>query len=141
MATETKKQLYDIREYADKVKASLAKLEQEKKPGEQVGKGGKSEVLLAAKDEIQKLIEKGYTAKQIAEALSGDDVFGILPKTITQLFATTVQKPNRTKQAARNAKKKKTQPAAPAAAAPKATDGKTPTEAGSLKIKKDSDDL
>ena len=140
MATGKKKQLYDIREYADKVKASLAKLEQEKKPGEQVGKGGKSEVLLAAKDEIQKLIEKGYTAKQIAEALSGDDVFGILPKTITQLFA-TVQKPKRTKQAARNAKQKKTQPAAPAAAAPQATDRKIPTEAGRLKIKKDSDDL
>jgi hypothetical protein len=140
MATEKNRRLYDIREYADKVKASLAKLEQEQKPGEQVGKGGKSEVLLAAKDEIQKLIEKGYTAKQIAEALSGDDVFGILPKTITQLFA-TVQKPKRTKQAAQNAKKNKIQPDAPAAAAPQATDRKTITAPGSLKIKKDSEDL
>jgi hypothetical protein len=139
MATEKNKRLYDIREYADKVKASLAKLEQEQKPGEQVGKGGKSEVLLAAKDEIQKLIEKGYTAKQIAEALHGD-VFGILPKTITQLFA-TVQKPKRAKQAVQNAKEKKTPPAAPAAAAAQATDRKAITEPGSLKIKKDSDDL
>ena len=40
---------------------------------------------------------------------------GILPKTITQLFA-TVQKPKRTKQTAQNAKEKKTQSDAPAAA-------------------------
>lgn len=78
--------MYDIDEYAKKAKAALTKLEQEQKPGEVSGKGNKSDVVMAIKADIQKLMEKGYTSKQIATALKEGDVFGILPKTITELM-------------------------------------------------------
>ncbi len=83
----TKQRLFEISEYSDKVRNSLKKLEQTQQPGQQSGKGSKTLVLEAAKAEIQELVKKGYTPKQIADALS-DDVFGIIPKTITQLLGT-----------------------------------------------------
>ena len=79
--------MYDIEEYAKKAKVALTKLEQTQKPGEMSGKGNKSDVVLAIKADIQKLLEKGYTSKQIATALKEGDVFGILPKTITELVS------------------------------------------------------
>ena len=51
--------LFDIAEYAEKAKAALSRLEKTQQPGEVAGKGGKSDVLLAVKDEIKKLLEKG----------------------------------------------------------------------------------
>lgn len=130
MAPVNKQRLYDVPEYAERVKASLVKLEERQKPGEQTGKGSKTDVLCAAREEIEKLLEKGYTAKQIAEALHGD-VFGILPKTITQLFA--AKRPKRLKPA-QSADTKKTQTPAPAAR-------KALNTPGTFTIKKDSDDL
>jgi len=126
---------YDIKEYSEKVKAALQKLEQTQKPGEQAGKGGKSEVILAAKDEVSKLIEKGYTAKQIADALRGD-VFGILPKTITELFNLS----NKPKVPRKQAQKK---PATRQSTAPtvEKKEGKKLTEPGSIKVRQDSNDL
>ena len=82
-----KPRIFDIKEYSEKVKATLSNLEKTQQPGQQSGKGGKTDVLNAAKKEIQELLKKGYTAKQIADALS-NDIFGILPKTITQLVST-----------------------------------------------------
>jgi hypothetical protein len=61
-------------------------------------------------------------------------VFGILPKTITQLFA-TVRKPKKIKQAAQPATEKQTHPR------PAAAERKTLSETGTFKVKKDSDDL
>ena len=81
----TKQRFFEIGEYSDKVRDSLKKLEQTQQPGQQSGKGSKTVVLEAAKAEIQELVKKGYTPKQIADALS-NDVFGIIPKTITQLI-------------------------------------------------------
>lgn len=81
----TKQRLFDIETYSNKVRDSLKKLEQTQQPGQQSGKGSKTAVLEAAKAEIQELVKKGYTPKQIADALSSD-VFGIIPKTITQLI-------------------------------------------------------
>ncbi len=81
--------LFEISEYSKKVLESLNKLEQTQKPGEQSGKGSKTAVIESAKTQIQELIKKGYTIKQIADALS-NDVFGILPKTITQLIGTKI---------------------------------------------------
>lgn len=81
---KTNPRVFDIAEYSEKVRSSLKKLEQMQQPGQQSGKGSKTAVLEAAKDDIQELLKKGYTTKQIAEALS-NDVFGIIPKTITQL--------------------------------------------------------
>ena len=84
---KSKPRIFDIKEYSEKVKATLSNLEKTQQPGQQSGKGGKTDVLNAAKKEIQELLKKGYTAKQIADALS-NDIFGILPKTITQLVGT-----------------------------------------------------
>ena len=81
----TKQRVFEIEEYSDKVRDSLKNLEQTQQPGQQSGKGSKTAVLEAAKAEIQALVKKGYTPKQIADALS-NDVFGIIPKTITQLL-------------------------------------------------------
>jgi len=80
----TKQRQYDIAEYADKVRAALVKLEKTQQPGERSGKGGKTEVLESAKDAVLEMLAKGYTAKQIADAMK-DDVFSILPKTITSM--------------------------------------------------------
>lgn len=84
---KSKPRIFDIKEYSEKVKATLSNLEKTQQPGQQSGKGGKTDVLNAAKKEIMELLKKGYTAKQIADALS-NDIFGILPKTITQLVGT-----------------------------------------------------
>ena len=82
---EVKQQrLFDIDEYKTKVLGALEKLKTSQQPGERTGKGSKTIVLQAAKKEIIELIEKGYTSKQISDAIT-EDVFGILPKTITQL--------------------------------------------------------
>lgn len=84
-APQTKQRLFEINEYSEKVRDSLKKMEQTQQPGEQTGKVSKTVVLESTKAQIQELMKKGYTAKQIADALS-NDVFGILPKTITQLM-------------------------------------------------------
>jgi hypothetical protein len=126
---------YDIKEYSDKVKAALLKLEQTQKPGEQEGKGGKSEVILAAKDEVNKLLEKGYTAKQIADALRGD-VFGILPKTITELFHLS----NKPKVPRKQAQKKQTSLHQTTPVTYK-KESKKVAEHGSIKVREDSNDL
>lgn len=82
---KAKPRIFNIKEYSEKVKAALAKLESTQQPGQQSGKGNKTDVLQATKKEISDLVKKGYTAKQIADALSSD-IFGILPKTITQMI-------------------------------------------------------
>lgn len=78
--------LYDADEYKAKILAALDKLEKTEKPGQISGKSKKTELLQATKVEIQALVDKGYTTKQIATALS-NDAFGILPKSITQLIS------------------------------------------------------
>lgn len=78
--------LYDADEYKAKILAALDKLEKTEKPGQLSGKSKKTELLQATKVEIQALVDKGYTTKQIATALS-NDAFGILPKSITQLIS------------------------------------------------------
>ena len=84
--SKAKPKFFDIEEYKGKVKAALSKLESTQQPGEKSGKGNKTDVLQATKKEISDLVKKGYTAKQIANALS-NDIFGILPKTITQMMS------------------------------------------------------
>jgi len=95
---------FDVKEYSEKVKQTLEKLKKTQQPGQIAGKGSKSEVLETAKADILALTKEGYTAKQIAEALS-NDVFGILPKTITQMIRPQV---------AAKKSKKQTPPAPPA---------------------------
>ena len=99
--------MYDIEEYAKKAKVALTKLEQTQNPGEVSGKGNKSDVVLAIKADIQKLLEKGYTSKQIATALKEGDVFGILPKTITELMSGKKAQATRVKQVRKRKAEKK----------------------------------
>lgn len=99
MATKQQRS-FDIAEYKAKVISALKQLEKNQQPGEQTGTGSKTEVLEQAKSEIVEMMKKGYTAKQIADAMK-DDVFAILPKTITELTGSKAFK----KQTADRAKK------------------------------------
>jgi len=133
--------IYNIEEFAQKARAALKKLEQEKKPGQAVS-GGKKEVLRAVKGEIQALLDKNYTPQQIAEAFK-QDVFGILPKTITELIEARKRPPQRTGKIKGNGSTTKAVTKAPAAAT-----GSTPTrqntgesKAGTFEVKPDRQDI
>jgi hypothetical protein len=97
MATKQQRR-FDIAEYKAKVISALKQLEQNQQPGEQTGTGSKTEVLEQAKSEIFEMMKKGYTAKQIADAMK-DDVFAILPKTITELTGSKAVKKQTTDKA------------------------------------------
>ena len=75
---------FDIPATADRARKALDALRDRQKPGERTGKGSKTDVIKAIKKEIQALLREGYTGQQIADALK-DDVFSILPKTITEI--------------------------------------------------------
>ena len=82
---------FDIQETAEKAKRALDKLQAQQKPGERTGKGSKTDVIKAVKQELKEMLQKGYTSQQIADAFR-NDVFQILPKTITEI----VGRPKRT---------------------------------------------
>lgn len=82
-----KRDLYDLAEIKEKAIAALHILKDTKQPGESAGKVGKNEVLIALKSELKELLDAGYTTRQIAEAFRANDVFSILPKSITQAIA------------------------------------------------------
>ena len=81
--TQTKRELFDASEYIEKMDLMIEKL-RTKKPGELAGKGGKNEILTMRREALQQLVKDGYTINQISEAMK-DDVFSILPKTITEI--------------------------------------------------------
>ena len=86
MATaQTKRELFEAEEYVKKMDLMIAKL-RTKKPGELTGKVGKNEILTMRREALQQLLKDGYTINQIAEAIK-DDVFSILPKTITEIVS------------------------------------------------------
>lgn len=78
-----KRELFDAAEYVKRMDLMIAKL-RTKTPGEAVGKVGKNEILTMRREALQQLVKDGYTVNQIAEAMK-DDVFSILPKTITEM--------------------------------------------------------
>ena len=133
--------LFDIAEYTEKAKAALSRLEKTQQPGEVAGKGGKSDVLLAVKDEIKKLLEKGYTSKQIALAFK-DDVFGILPKTITEIAVG--KRSNKTDTSTKLKRKTHPRPAPPNASSKipgSAGQNRKNVDPGSFDVKPDTEDL
>lgn len=83
---EKRQRLYDVKECREKIVAALENLKNTEQPGEVSGKATKTEVLRSAKSEIEALLKEGYTLKQIANAISRKDIFGIMPKTLSQLF-------------------------------------------------------
>lgn len=134
--TQTKTKIqrtFDVTEFAEKARQSLQKLKKSQQPGQQTI-GSKSDVVLAVKGDIKKLLDEGYTVKQIAEAFCSD-VFSILPKSITELVEgkkkATVKRIT-TKQPS----EKITQPTAQST-----QDEKRIGDAGSILVKQDSEDL
>lgn len=131
---------FDVAEFANKARQSLLKLKETQQPGQQ-SLGSKSAVVMAVKDDIKKLMDEGYTAKQIAEAFSSD-VFGILPKSITELVEG--KKKQTTK---RQTNKQQTVSVQPADSKPQTNSQPTSStkkqigDAGSFAITKDSEDL
>jgi len=81
MVKESK--IFDITEYAKKAREALNRLEKTQQPGQLIN-GGKSDVVRHIKEDIKALMDKGYTAQQVADALK-TDVFSILPKSITEI--------------------------------------------------------
>lgn len=74
---------FDITEYATKARAALNHLEKTQQPGQLVS-GSKTDVVQFIKADIKALMDKGYTAQQVSDALKLD-VFSILPKSITEI--------------------------------------------------------
>lgn len=77
--------LFDIKKESERIAQALADLKASEKPGEASGMGTKTVILIQQEAAIKELHEAGYTVQQIAKAMS-NDVFGILPKSITQLL-------------------------------------------------------
>lgn len=128
---------FDVSEFAEKARQSLQKLKKSQQPGQQTT-GSKSDVVLAVKSDIKKLMDEGYTAKQIAEAFS-NDVFGILPKSITELVEgkrRVTSKRQGGKTQADSKTSTSIQPTTQAAQAEKRIG-----DAGSIVVKQDSEDL
>ena len=88
MATK-KRELFDAAEYVKRMDLMIAKL-RTKTPGEAVGKVGKNEILTMRREALQQLVKDGYSVNQIAEAMK-EDVFSILPKTITEMVKTKLK--------------------------------------------------
>ena len=83
MATR-KREMFDAAEYVKRMDLMIEKL-RTKTPGEAVGNVGKNEILTMRREALKKLLDDGYTVNQIAEAMR-EDVFSILPKTITEIL-------------------------------------------------------
>ena len=75
---------FDVPSTTDRARKALNALRDRQKPGERTGKGSKTDVIRALKSEIQALLREGYTTQQVSEALR-QDVFSILPKSITEI--------------------------------------------------------
>jgi len=129
---------FDVAEFSAKARHSLLKLKATQQPG-QHALGSKSDVLNSVKDEIKQLMDEGYTARQIADAFSSD-VFGILPKSITEIVEGKKKTP------VKRAAKKQSLSARPAvkpvaSTQPIAANKNVPGNAGSIVVTPDSEDL
>lgn len=103
---------YLLATYQEKVLSSLKHLEDTQAPlGELGGKGTKTRVLELSRDRLIELHKKGYTAEQIAAALSTHD-FEIKAKTITEVIRAQKKKAE-TKLPAEKKTLKRTQERAP----------------------------
>ena len=95
--TQTKRELFEASEYLEKMDLMIANL-RTKKPGELAGKVGKNEILTMRREALQQLVKDGYTINQIADAIKGH-VFGILPKSVTQVINNKKKRARATKPA------------------------------------------
>ena len=145
MAIQKKRELFDAAEYAQKMDEMIANL-RTRTPGEPVGKVGKNDILAMRREALQKLLADGYTVNQIAEAMK-EDVFSILPKTITEIVNSNkpkvaVKKPRKSFAAKESAASTgKDADAAKKQGAQDATDKTTVGDVGSISVTEDSEDL
>ena len=79
---------YDIAEYAAKGSSAIDQMMATKQAGKLV-KGSKHDVCVAMREKMKVALDAGFTVQQIAEALKDGDVFGVLPKTITEIVKGT----------------------------------------------------
>ncbi len=142
---------YEMAEYVMKTRAALKRLREAQRPGEQSGAGTKTDVLRTVREELNGLLNEGYTAHQIAEALR-NDVFGILPKTITLIVRESGKASTRTHTTTKSGPKRRTSKATESGAGQRAEGGTSvstqqkQTSArlpvpGTFVIQNDSDDL
>ena len=142
---------YEMTEYVMKAHAALKRLREAKRPGEQGGAGTKTDVLRAVREELSGLLNEGYTAQQIAEALR-NDVFGILPKTITLIVRESGKACTRKRAATKSRTERQTKRTVELAAGERARGATSPStqqkqtsvrlpEPGTFAIQNDSDDL
>ena len=145
MGTQKKRELFDAEEYAQKMDEMIANL-RKRTPGEPVGKVGKNDILAMRREALQKLIEDGYTVNQIAAAIQ-DDVFKILPKTITEIVNSNkpkvaAKKPRKSFAAKESAASTgREADAAKKQGAQDATAKTTVGDVGSISVTEDSEDL
>ncbi len=127
----------DLEKAERAIREALTKLEQTEKPGVRKGLGTKTEALFAAKDAIVDLLNRGYTAQQIAEAIKNSNAgFAILPKTITQLATKGKPKVSKMPRKARTKKGAEEESQQPRRAAPPQP---SPTNKGGFAL--DSDEI
>ena len=136
---------FDIQETAEKARKSLEKLQAQQRPGERTGKGSKTDVIMAIKQELKEMLQKGYTSQQIADAFR-TDVFQILPKTITEIVGRQKRTNQKTKRVQPPEPEGQSVPPAPTSApqnkgADKTGNEQKNTASGSFKIQPDSEDL
>lgn len=130
-----KRELFDAAEYDAKMTAMIEKLRTQK-PGQLVGMVGKKDVLTPHRAELKKLFDEGYTLLQIAEAMK-NDVFSILPKTLTEVIQNKTKKARVTKKAGDAVKTTEATTVVEAEQGKKKQSG----DAGSISVTEDSTDL
>lgn len=77
---------YPLDEYKEKLEKRLQSLKEREEPGQGNGLKTRTQILHSLYEPIKQLAKEGYTAAQIAQALS-DDTFAILPKMVTNTLA------------------------------------------------------
>ena len=133
--TMVAKNRFKAEKVVPEIKGYLTELEKTKKPGEASGEVSKMELLESLKDDIMKLKVKGYTVKQIADAINKGDTFSILPKSITQMINKYEVKKNAPrKRKAKDPEQAQNKPESKA-------DNKPESKAGTFDVKPDSDEL
>ena len=90
MERKTSNTKYDFGEFSEKARKALEKMKATQRPGERGGQVKKTEIIESMKTEIRAMLDDGYSAQQIADALS-NSVFPVLPKTITQIAQGTTK--------------------------------------------------
>ena len=131
------KQLYDIEEYAAKVRNALNTLRHSEKP-DAAKRGSKEDVLAAVGKDLQALAAEGYSVQQIADAIQKGDIFSILPKSIADIVsAPKPPRPKKSRSAVRA--KSPTQPSV-AGSGPQQSRASVAMKPGSLPVRADTPD-